>query len=137
MVREKWFVDRSPSRAAPSQGRCMSMQVCGCLCLARLGWIKMDGWIPPDAFTPAAGPPGIHLPRLDSTGTCQGPGVDGLTDKQEQIERAKPKPREGVSVCRGRLPLASNHPPTHPQYAHNPPTRLASLSLVQRLPPIR
>lgn len=55
-------------------------------------------------------------PKIGFDRACQGPGGERLArdwaDKQE-IERAKPKPREVVSVCAGAsLP----HPPTQTHF---------------------
>lgn len=129
MVREKWFADRSPSRAAPSQGRSMPCIDCPaglrvpvfCLLLVRLVCARTCAWGGSNGLDPArcvhtcCRSPGIHLPRLDSTGTCQGPGVEALAGQTREIERAKPKPREGVSVCAGAALLSCFKPPTpHP-----------------------
>lgn len=108
MVREKWFVDKSPSGAAPAKSKeeqaCRqagAMQVCGCHhwclspCVCACAWCGSK-WMDPArcVHTLLQVPQEFHLPRLDSTGPCQGPGGQRMADKQAEIERAKPKPRE-------------------------------------------
>lgn len=81
--------------------RLVSMCVYLGLCL---GWVKWTG-SRPDAFTPAAGPQEF---------ISQDWIRPGLAKVQGEIERAKPKPREGVSVCAGAaLPLLLQNHPLH------------------------
>lgn len=95
--------------------------VCMCVCVPGPvpGVGQMD-WIPlADAFTPAAGPQEFISQDWIRPGLAK---VQGLRDWQaartqtREIERAKPKPREGVSVCAGAaLPLLLQN---HPHHTH-------------------
>lgn len=84
-----------------------------------LGWVKWTGYPLADAFTPAAGPQEFISQDWIRPGLAK---VQGLRDWQaartqtREIERAKPKPREGVSLCAGAaLPLLLQN---HPHHTH-------------------
>lgn len=125
MVRGQEPVWRRTSQGSRSMRCPAGLRVpCACtyaLCASLGGSVR---WVPRDAFTPAAGPPGIHLPRLDSTGPCQGPGGHRLADKQER-SNVRSRSRGRVSGCQCSagavsLPSASSSAQWHPQYAHKP-----------------
>ena len=127
VVREKWFVDRSPHGAAPAKAG-------GMRCPAGLrvpvpGWI--NGWVPPDAFrrshllqVPRNSSPKIGFDRAlpRSRGSENG-------RQTREIEPAKPKPREGVHAAHGPLCQPSTH--THPHNTRTEATHTHRSLLVQ------
>lgn len=128
VVREKWFVDRSPSGAAPGKAGgehaapCRFAGACLYLWYLCLVWVKMDGSRRVVTHTCCRSPrnssPKIGFDRAlpRSRGSENG-------RQTREIEPAKPKPREGVSAVQG--PSRCLCFIIHPQYAHNPPTRIA------------
>lgn len=78
MVRgEEPFWRRTKAKARQEEQACMCMHasalaglrvpVVPVLCVCPCAWVvdvDQNGWIPPDAFTPAAGPPGISSPKI-------------------------------------------------------------------------
>lgn len=107
VVRKKWFVDRSPSGAAPGKagGACSALQVCGCLsvpvvpvcvCLVWVKWMDPARCVHTCCRSPRNSSPKIGFDRAlpRSRGSENG-------RQTREIEPAKPKPREGVSVVQG------------------------------------
>lgn len=70
-------------------------------------WIRMDGSRQMRSHLLQVGPPGISSPKIgfDRALPRSRGSETGRTNKQE-IERAKPKPREGVSVVQGPISLS-------------------------------
>lgn len=102
--------------------------LCACAWCGSNGWIPLDACVHTCCRSPRNSSPKIGFDRAlpRSRGSENG-------RQTREIEPAKPKPREGVSAVQGPSRCLCF---IHPQYAHNPPIRIARFGckVVQTLP---
>lgn len=127
VVREKWFVDRSPSGAAPGKagGACSALQVCGCLSVPVVPVLRVPGVGQMDGSRKMRS----HLLQVPQEFISQDwirPGlakVQGVREWQtNKRDRTCEAEAEGGCQCgAGALSLPLLHPPTiraQPTHAH-------------------